>query len=242
MLRLVVLLNLAALLGCAGKFSSPPVQRGEPIQFSVEEVDPSMWTEKTNPQNKNLWFKFSDDGKGWWIDWDAGRLPFNLIVIHHSAGPSFLAVAEIEADHVARLYGGRYKGPYDDPYVVGLTPHSGHVVNGRETFIAYHHLVYPDGRMLTTLSPLVKINGMWYVDHVGWHAGNWNANCRSIAICLLGDYDHQVPPKKQLEAVRKLILYYRGFSPNLTVEPHKKFNPTKSCPGNTWDEWAPKIQ
>lgn len=241
MLRIVLVL-VAAILGCSGKFSPPLVERGEPIKFSVEDVDPSTWIEKTNPQNKDLWFKFSPDRKQWWANWDAQQLPFDLIVIHDSAGPPFQEVVEIEADHFARLYGRRYKGPYDDPYVVGLKPHSGHVVSGKETFIAYHHLVYPDGKILTTLSPLVKISGTWYVDHVGWHAGNWNANCRSIAICLVGDYTDTVPPQKQLESVKKLVRYYKQFNPDLTVEPHNHFNPRTECPGKKWDEWAPKIQ
>lgn len=244
MLRVVLFLLVANLapLGCATKFAPPSVEKGEPVMFSVEELDPSPWIEKTDPQKRDLWFKFSPDRKEWWIDWDAERLPFDLVVVHHSAGPADQPVEEIEADHLARLYGGRYKGTWDDPYVVGLEPHSGHVVNGKETFIGYHHLVYPDGRILNTLSPLINTNGVWYIDHVGWHAGNWkDGNCPGVAICLIGDYTDSVPPAKQLNAVKKLIGYYKQFNQNLTVEPHNHFNPRTACPGKKWKLWAPQI-
>lgn len=216
------------------------VKRSAAPSYSREEYDPQSFLDQTRPDKRDLWFKFPDD-EHWYIDWDAERQPFDLIVIHHSATSPDVTAESISESQKTRLYAPRYKSGNNDPYVKGLPPHSGHVINdGEETFIGYHHLVYPDGMVTTELSPLVKINGQWFVDMVGWHSGDWDVNCRSIGICLVGDFTDEKPPEKQLSLAATLIAHYKDYNPDLDVQPHKAFSATE-CPGNTWPSWRNKI-
>jgi|GEM_PF-2098109 len=50
-------------------------------------------------------------------------------------------------------------------------------------FCAYHWLVYMDG----TMERLLQDN------EVGWHAGKWDVNCKSVAICLDDDFENLAP-------------------------------------------------
>lgn len=238
---LLIFVFVTCVVACLPKFAPPSIERGDPIAFPLT-FNPKPWIEKTRPEKVSVWFRIDEAKKEWWMNLDAERLPFDTIVIHHSDTNSNASPEEIEAIHIETLYKPRYRMEVDDPYLFNLPLHSGHIVNGKETFIGYHYLVYPDGRIITTLSPLIKIDDKWYIDHVAWHAGNWKANCRSIAICLLGNFNNVQPTERQITAVRALVRYYYNFNPALTVEPHKKFNPRKDCPGFTWDQWKEKIQ
>jgi len=228
--------------GGGKQFSPPQIRRGDPIGFPAD-FDLSPWISKTT--DTQLWFKENGNAEIY-IDWDAARAPFDLIVIHHTAGLLRTKAKKIDSLQKQRLYEPRYQidaqPRIEGLYVEGLPVHSAHVINGRERFIAYHHLVYDNGKITTELSPLIKIDNQWYVDHVAWHSGQWSVNCRSIAICLVGDYTNSIPPNKQLKAVKKLIDYYRQFNPNLLVKPHKAFNPNTECPGNKWEIWGKQIQ
>lgn len=217
----------------------PRVERGRPILYSRAEHDPRPFLEKTQSDKRKLWFVFLNDNH-WYINWDAERQPFNLIVIHHSATSPQVTAESISTGQKERLYAPRYRSGNNDPYVKGLPPHSGHVVNGKETFIGYHHLVYEDGRVTTELSLLVKIGETWLIDMVGWHAGNWEVNCRSIGICLVGDFTDKQPAEAQLTATARLIAHYRKFNPDLTVKPHHTLSATE-CPGKTWQVWGNQL-
>lgn len=218
----------------------PYVERGQPGVYTRTEHDPRPFMEKTQPDKVNLWFKFPND-EHWYIDWDAERKPFDLIVIHHTATSPTTTAESIDTGQKDRLYVPRYQSENDDPYVKGLPPNSGHVVNGKERFGGYHHLVYEDGRVTTELSPLVKINETWFVDMVGWHTGTWEVNCRSLGICLVGDFTDQEPPEPQLTATARLIAYYKTRYPQLQVQPHQALSRTE-CPGRTWRVWSKKLQ
>jgi hypothetical protein len=140
------------------------------------------------------------------------------------------------------MYVKRYRSADPEPFVKGLPVHSSHVVNGEETFIAYHHLVYPDGRVTTELSPLQRIGDSWYIDQVGWHAGDWDTNCKSIGVCLIGNFNKAEPPEAQLQATKKLAAYYRQFNPKLRITSHKSDQVKTDCPGLTWSKWRRKIE
>jgi hypothetical protein len=218
-------------------FRPPQIKRGNPIGFPTD-LNLSPWISKT--EDARFWFKENATGEIY-VDWDAARAPFDLIVIHHTAGDARTTAQKIDSIQKQRLYKSRYSMDAQ-PYVEGLPIHSAHVINGRERFIAYHHLVYDKGKITTEISPLIKIDNQWYVDHVAWHSGQWSVNCRSIAICLVGDYTNSIPPDKQLKAVKKLVDYYRQFNPDLSIEPHKAFNPITECPGHKWETWGKQIQ
>lgn len=217
---------------------SPEVKRGTPIHFLSREYDVKEYKEKSNPA-ASVWFKV--DGDRWYIDWDADRRPFTTIVVHHSATGNDTTTDQIEDIQKDRLYAPRYRSESKSPFVKGLPVHSGHVINGKERFIGYHHLVYSDGKVTTELSSLVKIKDTWHIDHVGWHAGNWVVNCSSVAICLIGDFSEREPPEAQLRATAGLIVHYRTFNPKATVTSHGDHAKTE-CPGKTWPSWKKKLQ
>lgn len=217
----------------------PEVKRGPPVLLSIAEYPPIGWVGKSGDDKVPTWFKV-ENGK-WYIDWDAERKPFDTLVIHHSATPTNTTANSIDQSQKERLYLPRYRSANNDPFVKGLPPHSGHVVNGKERFIGYHHLVSSDGKVTTELQPLIKVKDIWYVDMVGWHAGNWDVNCRSLGICLIGDFTDQEPPEAQLKATARLIAYYRTLNPKVRVQPHNAYARTE-CPGRTWGVWGRKLE
>lgn len=216
----------------------PEIKRGEPIHFSAKDHDVKEYKDKSSPE-AGVWFKVNGDR--WYIDWDADRRPFNTIVIHHSATSSDTTADQIEDIQKERLYAPRYRSESKSPFVKGLPVHSGHVVNGKERFTGYHHLVYSDGKVTTELSALVKIKDTWYIDHVGWHAGKWGVNCSSVAICLVGDFSEKEPLEAQLKATAGLVAHYRTFNPKATMTSHGDHAKTE-CPGKTWPLWKRKLE
>jgi len=228
----------------------PEVKAGKPICFSSEDYNWRKWHKASGNNSFAFFVVYDDEDKHWFIDWDADRQPFTTIVIHHSATDKNTTAAEIEKIQKERLYAPRYKSASKTPFVKGLPMHSGHVVNGKERFIGYHHLVYHDGKVTTELSPLRKKDDKWYVDHVAWHAGNWNVNCSSVAICLIGNFSEEFeedgeekirqPSDAQFRATAGLIAYYRTINPKVTITGHSDHRKT-DCPGLTWPLWKKKI-
>lgn len=219
-------------------FKPPEAKGGEPIHFSMKDHNVKEYREKSDPA-ADVWFKV--DGDRWCINWDADRRPFTTIVIHHSAMGNDTTAEQIEEIQKDRLYTPRYRSESKSPFVKGLPVHSGHVMDGKERFIGYHHLVYSDGKVTTELSTLVKIKDVWHIDHVGWHAGNWVVNCSSVAICLVGDFSKKEPPEAQLQATAGLIVHYLTFNPKATITGHCDHTKTE-CPGKTWPSWKKKLQ
>lgn len=215
----------------------PEVKRGDPITFSYKEHDVKEWLAETD---KKSWEWFKMDKGNWYVNWDLGRKPFTTLVIHHSATNKEATAADIEKIQQERLYAPRYKSKSKQPFVRGLPVHSAHVVNGKERFIGYHHLIYHDGKVTTELSPLKKVGEQWVIDHVAWHAGNWDVNCSSVAICLIGDFSENEPPEKQLKATAGLLAHYRTINPKVTITSHGDHTKTE-CPGKTWRLWKEKI-
>jgi len=75
------------------------------------------------------------------------------------------------------------------------------------------------------------------LDHPGAHTKDFN---HSIGICLVGNYDVEVPNKERLELLANVTLDCLAQYPWLTpsnVYPHNHFAPYKSCPGALFP-WA----
>lgn len=209
----------------------PKVELGARIVLDSAVYDMKKWKTATKLDAPH-WFA-TYPSEGWGINWDAEAKPFDLIVVHHSATTSTVTAEQLSISTKERLYVPRYRSEDRDPYVKGLPVHSGHVVNGKETFIPYHHLIYPGGKITTELAALHGGKGAWHILHVGWHAGNWNVNCRSVALCLIGDFTKEEPSTKQIASTVKLVTYYRTYNPKAAVKPHSHFRPTE-CPGKAW--------
>jgi hypothetical protein len=124
------------------------------------------------------------------------------IVIHHSATAPTVTEEAIRSYHLSKGYAG----------------------------IAYHALVYPDGRW--------KQVNPW--DALSWHAGcgydtPLNANAYSIGVCLLGDFTKQPPPEQQLQGARELVAHLMGLYGELRVIGHREaYKVSTACPGNAF--------
>jgi hypothetical protein len=184
-------------------------------------------------EDRYFWFEVSPDENSWGVDWDKERKAFTTIVIHQS-GSDIKQMPEEMEDINKKAYVSRYNSGDNDPYVKGLEPHSFHIVNGKETFVPYHYLIYQDGTVINWLNPLVKKDGIWQIDNVAWHVGNWTLNCESLSVCLIGNLTSNYPTRLQLQSLEKLIDELRGYNPNLTVIPHRTLN----ISGSKYKEWA----
>ncbi len=67
------------------------------------------------------------------------------------------------------------------------------------------------------------------INSVGYHAGNWLVNLSSIAICLVGNFNNDMPTPWQEQELRKYLTLYK----NLSLKLHKevRLQPT-ACPGD----------
>ena len=79
-------------------------------------------------------------------------------------------------------------------------------------------------------------------DEIGWHAGNWDTNCRSIAICLDNDYSKSEPTDLVLKSMTNLIKRKYPQIKARNIVGHCEINPKTECPGGSFlKEWKPKL-
>jgi N-acetyl-anhydromuramyl-L-alanine amidase AmpD len=105
---------------------------------------------------------------------------------------------------------------------------SGHFHDGAQTFLAYHWLMRMDGNFERLLND----------EQIGWHAGNWEINKRSIAICLDNDYEKQDPTKQILQTLAAHIRQnYPDIKPGKIIG-HCEARQGTTCPGGNFiDGW-----
>lgn len=141
----------------------------------------------------------SGDTASWFqVDWEREKVEKGVVtdtfVIHHTALAPGITWQQLSALQLQNVYVPRYTCECDDPVVKGQPPRSGHyrLVKGRleEVFYAYHFMIRQNG----SIEPLLR------TEEVGWHAGNWSVNMRSLAICFDGDFSTAHPPEPALIA------------------------------------------
>jgi hypothetical protein len=131
----------------------------------------------------------------------------------------------LDAMHLLRLYVPVYQNPPADvaAELKNQPLYSGHFdETGRQVFRAYHWLVRQDGTTERLLED----------DKIGWQAGDWDENCRSVAICIDDDLTDARPTPDALEAVAQIIEQHYSqlsISPD-TVKGHNEVVDT-ICPG-----------
>lgn len=173
-------------------------------------------------------------GQGVPLDFDAAyRAPVEAVVIHHTGTPSSFDVARLSGIQKEAVYAPVFKAMAG---TIGPRIYSNHLFAGSETFCCYHWLVYPDGKSVQVLKDVRKVGGTWYVDQVGWHAGTWEWNGRSVAVAFVGNYRSAAPPKAALESAAAIIAdLERKTGRTLAISGHREVRPTPtSCPGNTF--------
>ena len=75
-----------------------------------------------------------------------------------------------------------------------------------------------------------RLTGLLSDSEIGWHAGNWDINCRSIAIALDNDYEKNRPSELVLRAVVALIESRYEQVPITHVLGHREVNERTTCP------------
>ncbi|MFA7662797.1 MAG: peptidoglycan recognition family protein [Patescibacteria group bacterium] len=184
-----------------------------------KENKPQEWFEKRNEFIKMV-SEFLEAGKitlgDSGINLDQDRLPIDTIVIHHTSIPPDVPIITIDALGLIRLYAPYYSEKDKEQF--GQPVWSNHFYKNRQTFIAYHYIIRQDGSFEHVLQD----------NQIGWHCGNWDYNCRSIAICFLDDLEENRPTEKALQTANEIIKKY----PNCNILGHREIKPSTTCPGN----------
>ena len=166
-------------------------------------------------------------------DLDIERQPLDTIVIHHTGHLNY-RLSYMEATQLLNIYAPYYTNPTikEERGLKGQAIWSGHLRNGRQTFLCYHWLMRMDGSFERLLAD----------DQIGWHAGNWDINKRSIGICLDNDYENQDPAP---EILQKLAAHIKRYYPEVDAKDiigHCEAKPGTLCPGSHFmGGWKPKF-
>ncbi len=153
--------------------------------------------------------------------WDTEREPIDTVVIHHTSTNPGITPARLSAIELIRLYATYYANPITGEESIRGTPiSSGHVRNAEQVFWPYHWLVRTDG----SVERLLEDN------EVGWQAGNWDVNCRSVAIVLDNDYEHTRPSDVELSAITQVIRTHYSQVPKENIIGHRQVNSKTTCP------------
>jgi hypothetical protein len=155
-----------------------------------------------------------DDRKGKYEG--ATAYAVDSIVVHHTTTADSLTIWELEVVSLLRLYLPHFMDGMKASFIKfliqthpqlqdqPLAPASGHFMIRRNeegveervhTFVGYHYLIYPDGTVLQLLD----------LDYMGFHAGNYRVNARSIGIALVGDFSHTEPTPAAQAALKELV-------------------------------------
>ncbi|MBU2522967.1 MAG: N-acetylmuramoyl-L-alanine amidase [Nanoarchaeota archaeon] len=154
---------------------------------------------------------------------DAERKPIDTAIIHHTSTKHSAKLNYIDALGLIRLYAKAYGDKENSEY--GKLIWSNHVMNGRQTFIPYHYVIMRDGTFERCLD-----DGM-----IGWHAGNWEVNCKSIAICFMDDLEDSKPTEPAMKTAISIIKKHNIKSENIFG--HREISDRTTCPGKKFYDW-----
>jgi N-acetyl-anhydromuramyl-L-alanine amidase AmpD len=77
---------------------------------------------------------------------------------------------------------------------------------------------------------------------IGWQAGNWEVNRRSIGICINDDLTDKPPSEAALASVGQILRSYNDRFGQLEVVGHREVNPKTLCPGDKFlTGWKSKL-
>ncbi len=155
---------------------------------------------------------------------DVERKPTDTIIIHHTSNPFGMTKERLSGMELIRLYAPEFATPkYEtDKKMKGRPIYSGHFRDGRQVFWPYHWFVRRDGTTERLLND----------GEIGWHAGDWDINCRSIAICFDGDFENTKPSDAELSAAANIIKDHYPQVARERIFGHREINPKTTCPSN----------
>lgn len=156
-------------------------------------------------------------------DLDSERQPIDRIVIHHTKNKPGMTLERLNAMQLIRIYGSYYAHPTDprEQDFASQPVWSGHFYKEKQVFWGYHWIIREDGRTEQILDDR----------YIGWHAGNWDINKRSIAICIDDDLSEKLPTELALSAIASVIQeHYPQITPDEVIG-HSEAYPGTICPG-----------
>ena len=153
---------------------------------------------------------------------DKDRKPIDTIIIHHTKNSPGLTPERLSAMELVRLYATYYASPtYEaDSDFRGQPIYSGHFRNGKQVFWPYHWIVRQDG----------NVERLLLDNEIGWQAGNWDINCRSVAIVFDHNYIDSAPSTIELQAVANIIKNNYSNVPKSNIFGHCEVKATTVCP------------
>ena len=167
-------------------------------------------------------------------DLDIERKPIDTIVIHHTKNLPGMTLDRLNAMHLLRIYGRYFANPTDvrEKHLKGQPVWSGHFYEGRQVFWGYHWLIREDGSQKHNLKD----------NYIGWQAGNWDINTRSVGICIDDDLSNKEPGDKVINSLAELIgSRYKNISED-RIFGHCDVNKQTDCPGHLFHEsWRQKL-
>lgn len=152
---------------------------------------------------------------------DEDRAKIDTIVIHHT-GDQIESEQMLSAIGLVRQYAYEYlSGDILGYKFYGMPVWSGHFKKGKQVFYPYHWVIFPNGRPVRLLKDR----------YIGWHAGDWGINTRSIGIALVGNFDKEIPSFRQTMSLSKLVDRYRTAYKISNIYPHDAIVTSTKCPG-----------
>ena len=109
-------------------------------------------------------------------------------------------------------------------------------VRGMPNGMAYHFVI---GNGHSSGDGEIEIGSRWRRQIQGGHVHSDYLNNIALGVCLVGDFNHQEPTRRQIEATEELIRYLRQRVGKIDrtwaiVKPHREINPPRwptDCPG-----------
>ena len=188
----------------------------QPVPYPVIERPTISTPVRSKPPVSSTTIKRSYDGPSNWIPASASERRWSAIIIHHSATESGNA-AIFDKEHKERGWEGV---GYD--FVIG---------NGNDS---------GDGKVEVTFRWSRQIQGA----HAGGTPNNW-ANEEGIGICLVGNFNENVPTPRQMLSLVELVrfLQQRYGIPTSNIYGHGGTPGAHQtdCPGKNFSMWRLKL-
>jgi hypothetical protein len=155
---------------------------------------------------------------------DVERKSIDTIIIHHTSNPPGMSKERLSGLELMRLYAPYFYEPKleMDKNIQGKPIYSGHTRNDQQVFWPYHWFVRKDGGTERLLND----------NEIGWQAGNWDINCRSVAICFDGDYENARPSDVELQAAACIVKEHYSTILKERIFGHREINVKTTCPSN----------
>lgn len=96
-------------------------------------------------------------------------------------------------------------------------------------YVAYQYIIYGNGELRQYRKDTEP----------GAHTAEAGINSKSIAVCLTGNFDTDLPSPAQQATLTKFLLYKTAQHGIRTIRNHRYYSPYKSCPGRRIpDDWG----